>query len=188
MNYITKKTNKYFSKKKAKEIALAPQEVYKKSQKEGINYWAGLAKEGIDWIKPFTKTYEKNKDSFSWFKDGQLNLCYNAVDRNLDKPDNDAIIFIPENPKEKTQKLTYFELFKSVNQAAKLLRDKNVKKGDVVAIYMPPTPEALIFMLACARIGAIHSVVFSGHGDSLIISLCPLKSLVLNVKLYSYGS
>jgi len=168
MKYVVKKKGFYSPTKKAKETALAPQEIYGKAQKEGINYWTNLAKEGIDWIKPFTKTYERKENSFSWFKDGQLNLCYNAVDRNLDKPDNTAIIFIPENPKEKKQELTYFELYKSVNQAAKLLKEKNIKKGDVVAIYMAPTPEALIFMLACARIGAIHSVVFSAFSANAL--------------------
>ena len=168
MKYIIKKKGFYFPTEKTKENSLAPQDIYKKAQEEGIDYWANLAKEGIDWIKPFTKTYERNPNSFSWFKDGQLNLCYNAVDRNLDKPDNTAIIFLPENPKERKQTLTYFELYKSVNQAAKLLKEKGIKKGDVIAIYMPPTPEALIFMLACARIGAIHSVVFSAFSSDAL--------------------
>ena len=161
MKYVTKTTKGYNPTKEAKKISLAPKDIYKKAKKDIINFWADLAREGIHWIKPFTKTYEQKANNFSWFKDGTLNLCYNAVDRNLDQAENPAIIFIPENPKEKKQILTYLQLYESVNQAAALLKQKGIKKGDVVAIYMPPLLEALIFMLACARIGAIHSVVFS---------------------------
>ena len=160
MKFVEKRGKKYIPSKKAKELGLAPKDIYNKSS-NNIKYWEALARKGIDWIEPFTKTYQQSNSSFSWFKDGKLNLCYNSVDRNLDKPDNNAIIFIPENPKDKIQKITYFELYKKVNQAAAFLKKEGIKKGDVVAIYMPPLPEALIFMLACARIGAIHSVVFS---------------------------
>ena len=163
MKYVTKTTKGYKPTKEAKKISLAPKDIYKKAKKDRVKFWANLAKEGIHWIKPFTKTYEQKANSFSWFKDGKLNLCYNAVDRNLDQAENPAIIFIPENPKEKKQVLTYLQLYKSVNQAAALLKQKGIKKGDVVAIYMPPILEAVIFMLACARIGAIHSVVFSAY-------------------------
>ena len=161
MKYITKTKKGYAPNKLAKQISLAPKDVYKKAKKNGVKFWADLAKKGINWIKPFTKTYEQKKEEFSWFKDGKLNLCYNAVDRNLNNPNQTAIIFVPENTKEKTQRITYLQLYNSVNEAANILKQKGVKKGDVVAIYMPPIPEALIFMLACARIGAIHSVVFS---------------------------
>ena len=161
MRYVTKAKKGYKPTKEAQKISLAPQDVYKKAKKDRVEFWSELAKQGISWIKPFTKTYEQNKNGFSWFKDGTLNICYNAVDRNLDQAENPAIIFIPENPKEKKQVLTYLKLYKSVNQAAALLKKKGIKKGDVVAIYMPPILEALIFMLACTRIGAIHSVVFS---------------------------
>ncbi len=161
MKYVSKSSGKYLPSKEAKKISLAPIDVYKKAKKNRIKFWEELAKEGIFWIKPFTKTYEQKKNNFSWFRDGKLNLCYNALDRNLDKKENSAIIFVPENPKEKKQILTYFQLYNSVNEAAALLKKKGIKKGSVVAIYMPPMIEALIFMLACARIGAIHSVVFS---------------------------
>lgn len=161
MKYVTKTKGGYKPSKEAKKISLAPLDIYKKAKKDRVKFWADLAKQGISWIQPFTKTYEQKANSFSWFKDGKLNLCYNAVDRNLDQAENPAIIFIPENPKEKKQVLTYIQLYESVNQAAALLKKKGIKKGDVIAIYMPPILEALIFMLACARIGAIHSVVFS---------------------------
>jgi len=161
MKYVRSSSKKYLPSKEAKRISLAPEDIYKKAEKSKIKFWANLAREGISWIKPFTKDYEQTSEKFSWFKDGKLNLCYNALDRNLDTPKNPAIIFIPENVKEKKQTLSYLQLYESVNEAAFLLRKKGIKKGDVVSIYMPPMIEALIFMLACARIGAIHSVVFS---------------------------
>ena len=161
MRYVSKTKKGYKPNKNAKKISLASGDVYKKAKKDRVKFWAELAKKEIDWIKPFTKTYEQKTNSFSWFRDGKLNLCYNAVDRHLDNPNQPAIIFVPENPKEKKQTITYMQLYNSVNEVASILKNKGVKKGDVVAIYMPPIPEALIFMLACTRIGAIHSVVFS---------------------------
>jgi len=159
VKYIQKSGKIYKPTKKGKEIALAPQNIYKLA-KNRIKFWEDASRE-IDWIEPWKTSYKKEKNGFSWFKEGKLNLCYNAVDRHLDKPDKPAIIFIPENPKEKKQTITYQKLFEMVNQASAILIEKGVKKGDVVAIYMPLIPEALVFMLACARIGAIHSVVFS---------------------------
>ena len=97
MKYVTKTSRGYKPSKDAKKISLAPPDVYKRAKKDRAKFWADLAKEGIHWIQPFTKTYEQNKNGFSWFKDGKLNLCYNAVDRNLDQAENPAIIFIPEN-------------------------------------------------------------------------------------------
>lgn len=161
MKYIQKSGKIYLPSKKGKEISLAPQNVYTLA-KNRIKFWEDMSKE-ISWIEPWKTSYEGKAGNFSWFKEGKLNLCYNAVDRHLDKPDKPALIFIPENPKEKKQIITYQKLFEMVNQAASLLLKKKVKKGDVVAIYMPLIPEAFAFMLACARIGAIHSVVFSAY-------------------------
>ncbi len=187
MKYVEKRGKNYLPSKKAKEFALAPKKVYDVANKKEIKFWKGLAEQGIDWIKPFTKTYEQKGSNFSWFKDGQLNLCYNAVDRNLDKADNAAIIFIPENPKEKKQVISYFELYKKVNKAALLLKEQKIKKGDVVAIYMPPLSEALIFMLACSRIGAIHSVVFSAFSsDALRTRIKDGKAKLLVTANYYY--
>jgi acetyl-CoA synthetase len=161
MKYVEKKGKFFVPTKAAKEASLASLDVYKKAQKDRVSFWGELAKDGINWAKLWDKTYEQTPKDFGWFVGGKLNLCYNAVDRNLNNPDQIAIIFVPEDVNEKTQHISYFELYKQVNQAAALLKEKGVKKGDVVAIYLPMIPEALIFMLACARIGAIHSVVFS---------------------------
>lgn len=188
MKYIEKLGKIYKPSKKGKEISLAPQNVYTIS-KNSIKFWDDLAKKGIDWIKPWQKTYEQKGLHFSWFKGGKLNLCYNAIDRHLDKPDKPAIIFIPENPKEKKQIISYSQLYERVNQAASKLQNLKVKKGDVVAIYLPMIPEALIFMLACARIGAIHSVVFSAFSaDALRIRIKDGRAKVLiSVDWYYHG-
>jgi len=162
MKYVEKSGKIYKPSKKGREISLVPQNVYTIS-KNSIKFWDDLAKKGISWISPWKTIYKKEKVGFSWFKEGKLNLCYNAIDRHLDKPDKTAIIFIPENPKEKKQTISYSKLFSMVNEAASMLLKNKVKKGDVVAIYMPLIPEALVFMLACSRIGAIHSVVFSAY-------------------------
>ncbi|MFH1425660.1 MAG: acetate--CoA ligase [archaeon] len=167
MKYITKAKKGYLPNKEGKQSSLAPQDVYAKA-KDKIKFWETLAKEGINWSKPWETGYQQKGNHFSWFKEGKLNLCFNAVDRHLATPDKPAIIFIPESMSEKKQIITYFELFKRVNQAAELLQQKGIKKGDVVAIYMPMIPEALIFMLACARIGAIHSVVFSAFSPDAL--------------------
>lgn len=171
MKYVEKKGKFFVPTKKAKEESLAPQDIYKRG-KNIIKFWEEIAGEGISWIKPWEKTYEQTPKKFGWFLGGKLNLCYNSLDRHLGKPDKTAIIFVSENINEKVQRISYFELFRQVNQAAALLQEKGVKKGDVVAIYLPMIPEALIFMLACARIGAIHSVVFSAFSaDALRIRL-----------------
>jgi len=157
--YIQKKGKSYIPTKAAKEIAQAPQDVYSQAKKRE-KFWENLAKEGIAWVKPWKTNYKKERSGFSWFKEGQLNLCYNAVDRHINS-NNTAIIFVPENPKEKKQVISYQKLYQMVNQAALILKKKGINKHDVVAIYMPLIPEALAFMLACTRIGAIHSIVFS---------------------------
>ena len=163
-SYIKKLRKGYVPSNKGKEISLAPKNVYKLDK---IEFWEKMAGE-LNWFEPWKTSYKKEKNGFSWFKDGKLNLCYNAVDRHLDKPDKPAIIFIPENPKEKKQIITYKKLFEMVNVASSNLLKKGIKKGDVIAIYMPLIPEALAYMLACTRIGAIHSVVFSAYSSEAL--------------------
>ena len=167
VKYLAKSGKKFVVSKAGKDSSLAPLDVYKTSKDE-VDFWMELARSGIDWIGDFETGYKKEGTGFSWFKEGKLNLCYNAVDRHLDKPDKPAIIFVPENVKEKKQVISYQKLFEMVNEAAGMLIDHGVKKGDVVAIYMPLIPEAMVFMLACARIGAIHSVVFSAYSANAL--------------------
>ena len=143
---------------------------YKDSIKDPDKFWGKHGKR-IDWFKPYTKVKNasfKGKVSIKWFEDGVTNVAYNCVDRHLKKRgDQVAIIWEGDNPYD-DKKITYRELYEHVCRFANVLKAHGVKKGDRVTIYMPMIPEAAYAMLACARIGAIHSVVFGGFSpDSL---------------------
>src|SRR4249920_377147 len=146
--------------------------MYEASIRDPEAFWGKEAKR-IDWIKHFTKV--KNTSftypdvSIKWFEDGTLNICANCVDRHLKKRgDQVAIIWEPDDPNADARHITYRELYREVNVFANVLRLMGVKRGDRVTIYLPMIPEAAFAMLACARIGAIHSVVFGGFSpDSL---------------------
>jgi acetyl-CoA synthetase len=157
-----------------KKNALIDNETYLKwyadSVKNPDRFWARHGKR-IDWFKPFTKvknTSFTGKVSIRWFEDGQTNVSHNCIDRHLKKRgDQVAIIWEGDNPYE-DRKITYRELHEHVCRLANVLKKHGVKKGDRVTIYMPMIPEAAYAMLACTRIGAIHSVVFGGFSpDSL---------------------
>ena len=144
--------------------------MYKESVDDPNRFWAGQAQR-IDWIKPFTKvknTSFKEPVSIKWFEDGTLNVSANCLDRHLEKRgDQVAIIWEGDDPNT-SKKITYRELHAEVCRFANVLKDLGARKGDRVTIYMPMIPEAAIAMLACTRIGAIHSVVFGGFSpDSL---------------------
>ena len=158
-------------------------EWYARSVKDPNGFWAEHGKR-IDWIKPFSKikntSYDPDNVSIKWFEDGTLNVCYNCVDRHLAKRgDQTAILWEGDDPKE-DKKLTYKQLHADVCRFANVLKARGVKKGDRVTIYMPMIPEAAISMLACARVGAIHSVVFGGFSpDSLAGRIEDCKSSVV---------
>ena len=126
-------------------------------------FWGDMAKEKIDWIEPFTNVLDESKAPFvKWFDGGKLNVAAQCIDRHLDTRKNKAAIIF-EGDRGDVQTITYLDLYKHVNRFANLLKeDFGVKKGDRVVIYMPMIPEAAYAMLACARIGAIHSIVFGG--------------------------
>jgi len=132
------------------------------AERDYENFWGNLAKEQILWHKPFTRVLdESNHPFFKWFDDGQLNISYNCLDRHLvTQPDKVAIIF--EADDGKVTRSTYRDLHRRVCQFANGLKSLGVGKGDRVIIYMPMSIEAIVAMQACARIGAIHSVVFGG--------------------------
>ncbi len=146
-------------------------EMYARSLKDPNGFWADAAKR-IDWIKPFTKvkntSFDPHNVSIKWFEDGVTNVAQNCVDRHVAKRgDQVAIIWEGDNPAE-DKKITYKQLHAEVQRFANVLKARGVKKGDRVTIYLPMIPEAAYAMLACARIGAIHSVVFGGFSpDSL---------------------
>ncbi|MEL6284551.1 MAG: AMP-binding protein, partial [Pseudomonadota bacterium] len=129
--------------------------------------------ERLDWFKTPTKGGEWSFDpaQIAWFADGKLNLCYNAVDRHLEeRGDQTALIFEPDDPADAGRTLTYAELHGEVIRMANAIKAMGVKKGDRVTIYMPMIIEGVLAMLACARIGAIHSVVFGGFSPEALAS------------------
>ncbi len=135
-----------------------------KFDKDYEGTWAQFAKEKLDWFEDFdTVLDESNAPFYKWFTGGKINVAYNCIDRHLkDKKNKAAIIWQGDNPEEK-RIITYQELYNEVNRFANLLKNEfGVKKGDRVVLYMPMIPEAAFAMLACARIGAIHSIVFGG--------------------------
>ena len=137
---------------------------YAKSVNQPEQFWADIANE-FDWIKPFTKVLDWSFDDYSvkWFEDGQMNITANALDRHLQTiPDQAAIVYEPNEPGDEAITLSYRQLHNQVCKFSNVLKAQGVKKGDRVCIYMPMIPELAIAVLACARIGAIHSVVFGG--------------------------
>jgi acetyl-CoA synthetase len=143
---------------------------YKKSVEEPEQFWADLAKR-FSWKKPWDTTLEWNfeEPSIQWFKGGTLNITENCLDRHLEKRgDKVAIIWESNDPKEASQKITYRQLHERVCRFANVLHNNGVGKGDRVCIYLPMIPELAVALLACARVGAIHSVVFAGFSSRAI--------------------
>ena len=137
---------------------------YTKSIDNPEEFWSEEANTFIDWISPFTKVSSGDFENgdIKWFQDGKLNACYNCVDRHLPhRADQTALLYEGDEPGT-SRKITYAELAREVSKIANLMKVAGVKKGDVVTLYMPMIPELAMTMLACARIGAVHSVVFAG--------------------------
>ncbi|MXN64837.1 acetate--CoA ligase [Stappia sp. GBMRC 2046] len=159
-------------------------EMYQRSVSDPEGFWGEHGKR-VDWIKPFTKvkntSYDPHNVSIKWFEDGTLNVSANCVDRHVaTRGDQPAIIWEGDDPSEH-KVITYKELHHEVNKFANVLHACGVKKGDRVTIYLPMIPEAAYSMLACARIGAVHSIVFGGFSpDSLAqrISGCDSKVVI----------
>ena len=145
--------------------------VYRKSVREPEIFWEEIAEEHFLWRKRWDKvlSWDFKKPEISWFEGAQLNITENCIDRHLvTKGDKTAILFEPNDPNEKAQHITYNDLYKKVNQFANVLKQQGVNKGDRVCIYLPMIPELAISLLACARIGAIHSVVFAGFSSTAL--------------------
>ncbi len=144
---------------------------YKLSIKDNENFWRKEGKR-INWIKPYTKVkdvkYSKKEVNIKWYYDGTLNASANCIDRHLEKKGNKpAIIWVGDDPSD-SKKITYKELHKNVCKAANGLRNLGIKKGDRVTIYLTMIPELAYVMLACARIGAVHSIIFGGFSPDSI--------------------
>jgi acetyl-CoA synthetase len=149
-------------------------EKYQASYKQGIEepemFWANIAN-GFNWSQKWNSVceYDMNEAQFSWFKGGKTNITENCIDRHLkNKSDQTAIIFEPNSPKEVATHITYKNLHHKVCKMANALLSVGIKKGDRVAVYLPMIPELAISILACARIGAIHSVIFAGFSSSAL--------------------
>ncbi|WP_413495628.1 acetate--CoA ligase [Morganella psychrotolerans] len=146
-------------------------EEYQRSVQDPDGFWREKG-QVVDWIKPYTRVKNTSFDpghvSIKWFEDGTLNLSVNCLDRHLaERGDKTAIIWEGDNPDE-SRYITYRELHHDVCQFANVLKQNGISKGDVVAIYMPMVPEAAVAMLACARIGAVHSVIFAGFSPEAV--------------------
>ncbi|WP_031323985.1 acetate--CoA ligase [Rhodobacter capsulatus] len=160
-------------------------EMYRESLENPDAFWGREGKR-LDWITPYTKV--KNTDftfgkvSIKWFEDGVLNASVNCIDRHLrDRALQTAIIFEPDDPKEPARHITYKELSEKVNRMANVLLSQGIMRGDRVVIYLPMIPEAAYAMLACARIGAIHSIVFAGFSPDALanrINDCGAKLVI----------
>jgi len=144
--------------------------MYEQSVTDPAGFWAEQARQFLHWDKPWDTVldWDYTKGHIRWFEGGKLNACYNCVDRHLDtRGDQTALIWEGDDPANDAR-ITYRELYEHVCRMANVLKSRNVKKGDRVCIYMPMIPEAVYAMLACARIGAIHSVVFGGFSPDSI--------------------
>ena len=157
-NYHIKNLEEYF-------------QVYRKSVRDPENFWEEIAEENFLWRKRWDKVleYDLSKPEFSWYKGAKLNITENCIDRHLYSNGNKtAIIFEPNNPSEAAEHISFKQLHERVCKLANVLKDHGISKGDRVCIYLPMIPELAISLLACARIGAIHSVIFAGFSATAI--------------------
>ncbi len=146
-------------------------QVYRKSVRNPENFWEEIAEEHFVWRKRWNNvlSWDFTKPEVKWFEGAQLNITENCIDRHLrTRGDKTAILFEPNDPKEKAEHISYQQLYERVNQFSNVLKEQGIKKGDRVCIYLPMIPELAISVLACARIGAIHSVVFAGFSATAL--------------------
>ncbi len=146
----------------------AYESLYRESIENNESFWDAQAKEHLHWFEPYHKVLEWNEPFAQWFVGGKTNASYNCLDRHIDGGNGDKIAILWEGEPGDTRQLTYRELHREVCRFANGLKKLGVKQGDVVSIYMPMVPELAIAMLACARLGAVHSVIFGGFSAEAI--------------------
>ncbi|MGF1552812.1 MAG: acetate--CoA ligase [Paracoccaceae bacterium] len=159
--------------------------MYRQSIEDPEGFWGEQGKR-LDWIKPYSTvkntSFDYDNVSIKWFEDGTLNVAANCIDRHLkDKADQVAILWEPDEPSDEAKRITYRDLHREVCRFANVLKDMGVSKGDRVVLYLPMIPEAAYAMLACARIGAVHSVVFAGFSSDALadrVENCGAKLVV----------
>src|SRR3989339_1341750 len=156
------------------------EKIYQESIKDPPAFWAKKAEE-LHWFKKWDSVFKWDKENakFTWFKGGKINVSYNCLDRHLKTNGNKVAIIWQGESDEDVKKYTYKELHKEVCRVANVLKKKGIKKGDRVCIYLPMIPELAVTMLACTRIGAIHSIVFGGFSaeslkDRILDSECKM--------------
>ena len=142
--------------------------LWKQAAEDSEAFWAKLAEEELHWFKPFTKTLDWKAPLAQWFVDGKTNVSYNCLDVHLATERRDKTAIVWEGEPGDKRSLSYAELHEQVCKFANVLREKGIQPGDVVSIYMPMVPELAIAMLACARVGAVHSVIFGGFSSEAI--------------------
>jgi len=137
--------------------------VYEEAAADPVAWWAQQAKELLDWdVEPTQRLDDSNPPFYKWFADGKLNASYNCLDRHVEAGNGDRVAYRWHGEEGEERAVTYAELHRDVQRFANALKDLGVEKGDVVGIYLPMIPEVVVAMLACARIGAPHNVVFGG--------------------------
>jgi len=134
---------------------------HRRAEKQRLKFWADRAAE-LEWMKPWRKVLEWKLPHAKWFVGGKLNAAVNCLDRHVRTATRNKVAILWEGEPGDRRAISYWELYREVNQFANVLKGLGVSKGDRVAIYMPMIPEVVVAMLACARIGAPHSVVFGG--------------------------
>ncbi|KXA95461.1 hypothetical protein AKJ65_01750 [candidate division MSBL1 archaeon SCGC-AAA259E19] len=160
----------YWPSENMKEKAwLSDPEIYEKAKKNPKSFWAEKAEEALDWFEKWDKVEEWDPPYFNWFIGNKTNLAYNCLDRHLeDKRNKAAIIWEPEPPEERERILTYQDLYREVNKLANALENLGIEKGDPVTFWMPMIPETAIAALACQRIGAWHSIVYTAFSPDAV--------------------
>ena len=151
--------------------AVATDAVYGEAATDRLEFWARQARDLLHWETPFTRTLDWSNPPFAkWFDDGHLNVSYNCLDRHVDAGNGDRVALYWEGEQGDSRAVTYAELTEEVKRAANVLSGLGIGEGDRVAIYLPMIPEAVVAMLAVARLGAVHSVIFGGFSADSIRS------------------
>ena len=169
IDHLLNETRRFAPKKKFVAQAVGTPELFEEAAADRLEFWANQARTLLHWDKPFTQTLDWSNPPFAkWFADGELNVAYNCLDRHVEAGNGERVALLWEGENGDERRVTYAEMTDEVKRLANVLTDLGIVQGDRVAIYMPMIPEAIAAMLAVARLGAIHSVVFGGFSaDSL---------------------
>src|SRR5215204_5717066 len=153
----------------SKQALVTDELMYEEGERDLEAFWARQAEELVDWDeKPTQILDESNAPFYRWFADGKLNLSYNCLDRHVEAGNGDRVAYHWRGEEGEEREITYAELHRDVQRFANALKDRGIGRGDVVGIYLPMIPEVVVAMLACARIGAPHNVVFGGFSSEAV--------------------